>query len=65
MAIPDGYKSVEQIAVEFAQSLNRIQTAIRELDIVQKVFSDDRRRRYYSPEDIEQIRTWLAGRVRK
>ncbi len=61
MAIPDGYKSVEQIAVELNQTLNRIQTAIRELGIVQKVFPDDRRRRYYSPEDIDRIKDWLKS----
>lgn len=59
MAVPEGYKTAEQIAVEFDKPINRIRRAIRELDIVQQVFPRDRRR-YYRPEDVERIREWVA-----
>jgi hypothetical protein len=59
MPIPEGFKTVEQIAVELNQTLNRVHTAIRELGIVQQVFPDDRRRRYYSPQDIQRIKKWI------
>ena len=59
MPTPDGYKSVEQIAVENNQTYNRVQTAIKELGIPQTVFAEDRRRRFYSPEAVEQIKQWL------
>jgi hypothetical protein len=62
MPIPEGYKTIEQIAVELNQTLNRIHTAIRELGIVQQVFPDDRRRRYYSPTDIQRIKEWIKSR---
>jgi len=59
MAIPEGYKTVEQIAVAEDEPLNRVHTAIRRLGVLQVVFPDDRRRRYYSPEDVKRIREWL------
>ncbi len=62
MPVPAGYKTVEQIAVELDQTLNRIQTAVRELNLPQTVFPEDRRRRYYSPEDIEKIKQWVSAR---
>jgi len=62
MPIPEGYKTIEQIAVELNQTLNRIHTATRELGIVQQVFPDDRRRRYYSPADIQRIKEWIKSR---
>ena len=62
MPVPAGYKTVEQIAVELDQTLNRIQTAVRELNLPQAVFPEDRRRRYYSPEDIEKIKQWVSAR---
>jgi hypothetical protein len=59
MTAPNGYQTPEEIAVETKQTYNRIMTAIRELNIVPTIFPDDRRRRYYSPEDIEKIKVWL------
>ena len=61
MAIPTGYKTPEQIAVDSAQTYNRIMTAIRELNIVPIIFPEDRRRRFYSPEDVERIKEWLKS----
>ena len=61
MAIPEGYKTVEEIAVELKQTYNRIQTAIKELEISQTVFAEDRRRRYYSPEAVQQIKDWIKS----
>jgi hypothetical protein len=61
MAAPNGYKTPEEIAVEFRQTYNRIMTAIRELNIVPVIFPEDRRRRYYSPEDKEKIRQWIES----
>jgi hypothetical protein len=61
MAIPTGYKTPEQIAVELEKTYNRIMTAIRELNIVPTIFPEDRRRRFYSPQDVERIREWLKS----
>jgi len=61
MAPPSGYKTPEEIAVEFKQTYNRIMTAIRELNIVPTIFPEDRRRRFYSPQDVERIREWLKS----
>ena len=65
MAVPDGYKSVEEIAVELKQTYNRIQTAIRELELPQTIFPEDRRRRYYSPEAVKKIMEWVTNRSGK
>jgi hypothetical protein len=62
MAVPDGYKTPEEIAVELKQTYNRIMTAIRELYMVPTIFPDDRRRRYYSPDDIRKIKEWIENR---
>jgi hypothetical protein len=62
MAIPDGFKTPEEIAVEFRVPMSRVQAAIRELNIVPSIFPDDRRRRYYSPDDIRKIKDWIEKR---
>lgn len=62
MAIPNGFKTPEEIAVEFNVPVSRVQTAIKELNVVPSIFPDDRRRRYYSPEDIRRIKEWIDNR---
>jgi hypothetical protein len=62
MAIPTGFKTPEEIAVEFRVPVSRVQTAIKELNIVPSIFPDDRRRRYYSPDDIRKIKEWIDSR---
>ncbi len=62
MSIPNGYKTPEEIAVDFKVPVSRIQTAIRELNITPAIFPDDRRRRYYSPDDIRKIKEWIENR---
>ena len=61
MSAPSGYKTPEEVAVESKQTYNRVMTAIRELNIVPTIFPDDRRRRFYSPEDVEKIKDWLKN----
>jgi hypothetical protein len=62
VSVPQGYKTIEEIAVELKVPLGRVQAAVNALGIVQKVFPPDRRRRYYAPEDIEKITEWARNR---
>jgi hypothetical protein len=62
MAIPAGYKTPEEIAVDFKVPVSRVQTAIKELNLVPSIFPDDRRRRYYGPDDIRKIKEWIDSR---
>ena len=62
MAAPEGYKTVEEIAVELKVPLGRVQAAVNALNIPQESFPPDRRRRYYSPESIGKITKWLDNR---
>ena len=62
MAAPEGYKTIEEIAVELKMPLGRVQAAINTLNIPQQSFPPDRRRRYYSPEAVRQITQWLSNK---
>lgn len=57
---PEGYETIEAIAVALGVPYHRVQTAIKALRIVPTIFPDDRRRRYYSPEAVAQIRAWVT-----
>ncbi len=62
MAVPEGYKTVEQIAVELDVPLGRVQAAINALSIPSQSFPPDKRRRYYAPEDVKKIAGWVSSR---
>lgn len=62
MSVPEGYKTIEEIAVDAKVPLGRVQTAIKELNIAPNIFPPERRRRYYSPGDVNRIKEWLESR---
>ena len=59
MSVPQGYKTIEQIAVELNVPLGRVQAAINALGIPSQSFPPDKRRRYYAPQDVERITEWV------
>lgn len=62
MGAPAGYKTMEQIAVELDVPIGRVQAAINALSIPTQSFPPDRRRRYYTPQDVERIKEWVSSR---
>jgi hypothetical protein len=56
MPIRDGYKTIDVIAQELGAPESRIRALIGLLNIQSRTFPDDRRPRYYSPEDVERIK---------
>ncbi len=62
MSVPAGYKTVEQVAVELDAPISRVQAAINSLNIPSQSFAPDRRRRYYTPEDVAKIKEWVSNR---
>jgi hypothetical protein len=56
----DGYKTLDVITEELAVPVQRIRLAIAALNIQTFSFATDRRHRYYSREDVQRIREWLA-----
>jgi hypothetical protein len=57
----EGYKTLDLVAKELDVGDDRIRALIAVLNIQSRTFSDDRRRRYYSPEDIERLRSLIAS----
>ena len=60
MAERDGYKTLDVIAKELGVSDDRVRTLIAVLNIQSRTFPDDRRPRYYSPEDVARLRQLIA-----
>jgi DNA-binding transcriptional MerR regulator len=56
----NGYKTIDLIAQELGITEDQVRALIAVLDIQSRTFPDDRRPRYYSPEDIERIRQIIA-----
>lgn len=64
MAELNGYKTIDSILEELNDlhvGEPKIREAIKELKIEPTVFMVDRRARYYSPDDIKRIRSWLLS----
>ena len=55
MPVRDGFKTIDVIAKELGVPESRIRALIAVLNIQSRTFPDDRRPRYYSPEDVERI----------
>jgi hypothetical protein len=51
----DGYKTIDVIANDLGITDDQVRVLIALLDIQSRTFPDDRRPRYYSPEDIARI----------
>jgi len=56
MPVRNGYKTIDVIAQELDVPESRIRALIAVLDLQSRTFPDDRRPRYYSPEDVERIK---------
>ena len=56
----DGYKTLDLVAQELGVSEDKVRTLIAVLNIQSRTFPDDRRPRYYSPEDVERLRQLIA-----
>lgn len=61
MAERNGYKTLNIISKELGVGDDKIRIAITALGVQPFFFPDDRRHRFYSPEDVERIRKWLKG----
>jgi len=59
-AIPEGFKTMEEIAAETGAPYYKVQKAVKELSLAQTVFPEDKRRRY-SPENVQKIKQWLQS----
>jgi len=62
MSAPEGFKVLEEIAVELRVPISRVQAAINALGVPSQSFPPDRRRRYYAPDDVKKIADWVSSR---
>jgi hypothetical protein len=56
MPAKNGYKTIDVIMAELEATEEQVRALIALLKIQPTFFPDDRRRRYYSPEDVERIK---------
>ncbi len=52
----DGYKTIDVIAKDLGISEDKVRATINVLGLQPTFFPDDRRPRFYSPQDIERIK---------
>ncbi len=57
----NGFKTLDLIAKELGVSEDKIRTLIAVLNIQSRTFPDDRRPRYYSPEDVQRLKELIAS----
>ncbi len=60
----EGYLSQGEIERETGESYFRVRIAIASLNIKPTTFPEDRRKNYYTLEQVEQIKQWLREHVR-
>jgi hypothetical protein len=58
----NGYKTLDLVIQELGVGERKVREAIEALNIEPTTFKIDRRVKYYSPEDVAQIRQWLLTR---
>ena len=58
----EGYKTIDEVAKQLHLTEEEVRTAIKILRINPHFFVDDRRSRYYTPENVEDIRKLFAGK---
>jgi len=56
----DGYMTIDEVAEHLHVTVNKVRTMIARLDIQPRRFSDDMRKLYYSPDDVERIKQALG-----
>jgi hypothetical protein len=52
----DGYKTIDLIAEELNATPEEVRALISLLGIQPTIFREDKRRRYYSPQDIQRMK---------
>jgi hypothetical protein len=57
----NGYKTLDLVMEELQIGERKVREAIDDLQIEPTTFNRDRRVKYYSPDDIKQIREWLQS----
>lgn len=58
-----GYKTIDLIMEELGATEEEVRALISLLNIQPKIFREDKRRRFYSPDDIQRMKSALkAGR---
>lgn len=58
-----GYKTIDLIMQELGATEEEVRALISLLNIQPKIFREDKRRRFYSPDDIQRMKQALkAGR---
>lgn len=57
----EGFKTIDVIAAELKLTEEQVRTLLTVLQIQPTVFADDRRRRFYSSQDVERLKTLLQG----
>ncbi len=57
----EGYKTIDVIMQELGATEEQVRALIVLLKVEPKFFPDDRRRRYYSSQDIERIKKLIAN----
>jgi DNA-binding transcriptional MerR regulator len=62
-AMPEknGYKTIDLVAKELGITEDEVRTLVKILNIQSATFPDDRRLRYYSPQDVERLRKLVRG----
>jgi hypothetical protein len=61
MPVKDGYKTIDVIMSELGATEEQVRALIALLKIQPIFFPDDRRRRYYSPEDVQRIKKAVSN----
>jgi len=52
----NGYKTIDVIMEEIGATEEQVRALIALLNMKPEFFPDDRRRRYYSPQDVDRIK---------
>jgi hypothetical protein len=55
----NGYKTLDLVMKELGIGEPKVRAAIAALKIEPTTFMNDRRKKYYSADDVERIRQWL------
>lgn len=60
MPTKDGYKTIDVIMEELGATEEQVRALVALLKLTPTFFPDDRRRRYYSPEDVARMKKAIS-----
>jgi hypothetical protein len=60
--VRDGYKTIDLVAQELDASEDEVRALISLLGIQPTIFREDKRRRFYSPQDIQRMKDAVGKR---